>query len=145
MDLSKENQNNTKLALYPGRFDHFTEANDDIVQKALLVFDEVLILACDKNEERAKQKAVVLAEYYENHPNVGVGYWSNLLVNFIQNTRVSAIIRTLKNNTDLRQEQDLYYSHQDLGIQIPFVYFMTSREKAHMSSKIHQNVLDYLN
>lgn len=145
MNISQENNENAKLGLFPGKFDPFTEANVEIVDQALLVFDQILILVCDKEEEAAKQRATIIAQYYEEASNVGVGYWSGLLVNFISGTRVSAIIRTLKNSTILQKEKDLYYSHQDLGVKLPFVYFMTSRENSHVSSEIHKDVVAYLN
>ena len=136
---------NVKLALYPGRFDPLTEANEEIINKALLVFDQVLILVCDKDEESAKQRATSIAQYFEQKPNVGVGYWSGLLVNFIQGTNVTAIIRGIKTGTKLEKEQVLYYSHEDLGIKVPFVYFMNSRQNSHVSSNVFKDVLTYLN
>jgi pantetheine-phosphate adenylyltransferase len=134
-----------KLALFPGRFDPFNEAHQEIISQASSIFEEVLILVCDPNEEAAKERGMYIAELYADYSNIGVGYWSDLLVNFLQNTRVCAIIRGLKNNTNLNRERTLCYSHQDLGIQIPFVYFMNSRQASHISSTVYKEGLKYLN
>lgn len=144
LNLELNQEQPSKLALFPGQFDPFNESHEEIVAQASALFEEVLILVCDPVEELAKQRGMHIAELYQNYSNIGVGYWSELLVNFLQGTRVTAIIRGLKNNTDLNRERSLYYSHQDLGVQIPFIYFMNSREKAHISSSIYKEGLKYI-
>jgi pantetheine-phosphate adenylyltransferase len=134
----------SKLALFPGQFDPFNEAHQEIISQASSIFEEILILVCDPNEENAKERGMWIAGLYADYSNIGVGYWSDLLVNFLQNTRVCANIRPLKNNTDLNRERTLYYSHQDLGIQIPFIYFMNSRQTSHVSSNVYKEGLKYL-
>lgn len=51
-------------------------------------------------------------------------------------TRVSGVIRGLRNGNDLQHEMVQQYWYEDLGLQIPVVLFVTDRKLAHISSSM---------
>ena len=74
-------------AVYPGTFDPLTNGHEDLVRRASLLFDEVVVGVADSRgkrpffslEERIEMARVVLAPY----PNVSVKGFSGLLRDFV--------------------------------------------------------------
>lgn len=123
-----------KIAIYPGSFNPWHEGHEDVLKKALKVFDKVIILqGHNPNKPVAKDKAFF--SVYNRFKNVECGFFSGLLAESIKNIQPCAIIRGLRNGYDLEYEINLQYWNEDLGVDIPTVYFITDRKYGHISSK----------
>ncbi len=122
-----------KTAIYPGSFNPWHEGHRDILDKALLVFDKVIIAIY------GDYKRVVNTEWFElylsNKIEV-IKFNKQLLKDVIEKYKPMAIIRGLRNGNDLQYEQNLQYWNEDLGIKIPTVYFVSGRDVSHISSTI---------
>lgn len=135
-----------KIAIYPGSFNAFHEGHGDVILKALKVFDHIIV-AVGHNPEKVFDE-----ENFKWLPG-DIGEWLNasdcdktscvvfttLLVDFIEKlksegTEVSAVIRGLRNGSDLEFEKTQQYWNEDLGIKIPTIYFVTDRTMSHISS-----------
>lgn len=142
-----------KLGIYPGSFDPWHKGHEDIVNKALGVFDMVMITKMfnpDKNfdPEQAKASFEELVVYINN--NVPEHFKERVFVQaesrslkevtedrvYIHGAKIeiSGVIRGLRNGHDLQYEMNNQYWNEDLGIEIPFVYFITDRSLSHISS-----------
>ena len=131
-------------ALYPGKFYPFHEGHEEIVNQTLKVFDTVTILVCDSDLDEALKRGHEIVKYFEHNKRVGVATWNGLLAAYTNENPFSCIVRGLRNTTDLQYEKDLQYTHEDLGIGIPFVYFITSREKAHISGTFKRAIAKHI-
>lgn len=123
----------SKIAIYPGSFNPWHEGHEDILQKALEVFDMVVVLqGHNPKKPQVKDKSFLLEA--TKSPNVEAGFFNGLLVDAIHSIKPDAIIRGLRNGYDLEYEINLQYWNEDLGIKVPFVYFVTDRKYGHISS-----------
>ncbi len=123
-----------KLAIYPGSFNPWHEGHADILKKALCVFDKIIVLqGHSQNKPEVKDKGF-LAQATMYSDRVEAGFFKGLLADAIHNIKADAIIRGLRNGYDLEYEINLQYWNEDLGIKIPFVYFVTDRKYGHISS-----------
>lgn len=132
-----------KTALYPGKFFPFHIGHAEMVHKGLELFDAVCILVCDDNLDAAHARAMQINELYKDNNRIAIATWSGLLADFTNQNSFNAIIRGLRNTTDLQYEKDLLYNYEDMGIQTPFVYFMTSRENSHISGTMERAKAKY--
>lgn len=130
-----------KIAIYPGSFNPWHNGHSDILKKALQIFDKVIVLQCI-NPEKDNSKLPALSDIAYDIETAGflkgvmVNMWSGLLVDSIKYfmPKPAAIIRGLRNGHDLQYEMNSQYWHEDLGLDIPIVYFVTDRKLGHVSS-----------
>jgi len=119
-----------RTALYPGSFNPWHRGHTDILNKALQVFDKVIICQMINSSKAEPQYGVPL----HGDRNIRVVKSQELLVDVARKLKVNAIVRGLRNGSDLQYETNMQYWNEDLGLTIPVVYFVTDRRLSHISS-----------
>jgi pantetheine-phosphate adenylyltransferase len=124
------------IALYPGSFNPWHEGHEDIVNKALAVFDKIII-AQGQNPEKhvvcSRWKCDVFDKEIEEGRIEHV-WMPPTLLETVKEYNPKAIIRGLRNGDDLQFEMNQQYWNEDVGVRVPFVYFITDRRLSHVSS-----------
>jgi len=125
-----------KLGVYPGSFKPWHLGHTDIVLKSLGIFDQVII-AQGNNQDKPKTTTLSwdFPEELEKYKHrIKHEFFDGPLKHFIEEKRFNAVIRGLRNGNDLQYEMNNQYWNEDVGVKIPFVYFITDRRLAHVSS-----------
>lgn len=136
-----------KTALYPGTFDPITNGHYDIIERALRLFDEVIVavaLSADKKpmftlDERLK----MTEEAVKGLKNVKVVGFDNLTVELAKKHSATVLIRGLRAVSDFEYELQLGYLNNSLDEQIETVYLMPKLQHAFISSSIVRNLLKF--
>ena len=136
-----------KIALYPGTFDPITNGHFDIIERALGLFDEVIVavaISADKKpmfslDERIK----MLNESVKYLNNVKVVGFDNLTVDLAAAHNASIIIRGLRAVSDFEYELQLGYLNNSLDDTIETLYLMPKLQHAFISSSIVRNLLKF--
>lgn len=132
-----------KKAVYPGSFNPWHKGHQDILLKALGVFDEIIIAVgvnpskpCSKEELEKRARTIEMKNWGRVHltKKVQVVRFEGLLKSVTDMFSVDAVVRGLRNGNDLQYEQNQQYWNEDLGIDIPTAYFITDRKLGHISS-----------
>jgi pantetheine-phosphate adenylyltransferase len=127
-----------KTAIYPGSFNPWHEGHEDILKKALQVFDLVIVARGVNPEKLGKHThpaSVELSIKKGYRPYIETIDFSCLLVDVLKQRKdIDAVIRGLRNGHDLQYEMNQQYWNEDLGLKVPVVYFVTDRKLAHISS-----------
>ena len=119
-----------KTGLYVGSFNPWHKGHEDVLKKALEVFDKVHVVKM-LNPEKGEQES----EFNRiNGDSVTYSTFSGTLKHSVDIYEPTAIIRGLRNGQDLEYEKNQQYWNEDVGIEIPFVYFITDRSLSHVSS-----------
>ena len=122
-----------KIAVYPGSFNPWHKGHDDILLKALAVFDKVVV-ARGINPEKKASFPALRKPLVKNWPKVKTLEFSGMLNDLIKEHNFCAIIRGLRNGDDLQYEMNQQYWYEDLGVEVPIVYFVCDRSLSHISS-----------
>lgn len=122
-----------KTVLYPGSFNPFHEGHLDILKKTMKISDKI-ILAGHKKISFSPKAKVVTDKCYQYVDKVSIITFKGLLVDLIKKVKPNAIIRGLRNGSDLQYEMNFQYWNEDLGLNIPIIYFITDRSLSHISS-----------
>jgi pantetheine-phosphate adenylyltransferase len=99
-------------ALFPGSFNPFTKGHADIVERALKLFDEVVVGIGVNAAKRAPSQEEVQAHerlkaYYKDNPKVQVTEYSCLTVDLCQNLGINVIVRGVRSMKDFEYERQM--------------------------------------
>lgn len=134
-----------KRIVYPGSFDPFTMGHLNIVKRAAKVFDEVIILVShnpQKNhfllpEERINLIKQVIKD--EKLSNVRVDICDNLTTSYCKNNKINLLLRGIRQNCDLADEEELSFYNLLLTPEIETFYLLTdNRYRLISSSKVRE-------
>jgi len=100
-----------KKVIFPGSFDPFTKGHADLVERALQLFDQVVV-AVGYNEHKpgwipVQERTEVLKAFYAEEPRVMVESYSCLTVDFAKQCGATAILRGIRTVADYEYEMQL--------------------------------------
>ncbi len=143
--------NREHLAVYAGSFDPITLGHLDVLQRARRLFDRI-ILAIGQNPdkpplfdsgERLEMATFEVEKIVAAEPDgapVQVERYSGLTVDFARESRASAILRGIRNITDLATECQLAITNRQVA-DIETVFVVTGEAFAFTSSSLIKQVV----
>jgi len=130
-----------KTAIYPGSFNPMHKGHLDIINKALQVFDNVILvqLLNSAKSDNVGLKGLhfqKIVEKLHSQDSRISGFFDNrkTLKECSDILKPAAVVRGLRDGDDLSYERKQQYWNEDLGVNIPFVYFLSDRSLNHVSS-----------
>ena len=129
----------TKTAIFPGSFDPFTKGHYNIVERALPLFDR-LIIGIGRNttkatlytpEERQQQIEIL----FVNEPRIEVRIYDMLTADFAQEVGATYILRGVRTIADFEYERTIAEVNKRL-INIETVLLFADSETATISSSL---------
>ncbi|MGY5847832.1 pantetheine-phosphate adenylyltransferase [Salegentibacter sp. HM20] len=135
-----------KKAVFPGSFDPITLGHTDIIERALPLFNEI-ILAIGTNSSKKymfslEERLNFLEETYKNEPKIKVMTYSGLTVDFCKEQGAAFILRGLRNAVDLEFEKSIGQTNFKMA-GIDSLFFITSSGKSHISSTVVRDVIKH--
>lgn len=136
-----EKQN--RRVVFPGTFDPLTKGHLDVIHRACRLFDELIVAVGDNPDKTAlipqKQRADIIRQIVAELPNVRVETFSGLTVDMARQVGAEAIIRGIRNSSDLQFELQVAMTNRAVaGVETVFV--MTSAEFAFTSSSLIKQI-----
>jgi pantetheine-phosphate adenylyltransferase len=129
-----------RVAIFPGSFDPFTSGHDDLVKRALKMFDEVIITIAVNSTKTplfsAAERKSMISEIYQTNTNVSVEYTDGLLVDFAKERNAIAIIRGLRAVSDFEYELQIALMNRHLAAEITTVFLMPHEKYTYLNSSI---------
>ena len=136
-----------KIALYPGTFDPITNGHFDIIERALKLFDEVVVAVADSSDKRPrftlKERVHMVELATKGLDRVRVVGFDNLTVELAKSINSTVLIRGLRAISDFEFELQLGYLNNSLQPDIETVYLMPKLQHAFISSSIVRNLLKF--
>ncbi|MCX6075185.1 MAG: pantetheine-phosphate adenylyltransferase [Campylobacterales bacterium] len=135
------------IALYPGTFDPITNGHFDIIERALNLFDEVIIAVADSSDKRPRftldERVEMVNLAIKDLRRVRVVGFDNLTVELAKTLGATVLIRGLRAVSDFEFELQLGYLNNSLDPTIETVYLMPKLKHAFISSSIVRNLLKF--
>ncbi len=130
-------------AVFPGSFDPFTLGHKDIIDRALPLFD-ALIIAIGVNVDKkymfdTEARIQMIEAVYQNEPKIKVVAYSGLTVDFCHAHQLHFILRGLRNPADFEFEKAIAQTNRKLG-GIETVFLLTGPETSFISSSIVRDI-----
>ena len=133
-----------KKAVFPGSFDPITLGHEDIITRAIPLFDEIIV-AIGINDDKKymfslEQRKKFIEDCFKEYKNVKVVTYKGLTVDFCKKNDVDYIVRGLRNPADFEFEKAIAHTNRDLA-PIETVFLLTAAKTSYISSSIVRDVL----
>ena len=128
-----------KTGLFVGSFDPFTIGHDDIVKRALPLFDR-LVIGVGVNERKqcmltAEERVARIRRLYADEPNISVEAYADLTVDLAKRVGASFIVKGVRSVKDFEYEREQAEINRQLtGIETILLY--ADATKASISSSV---------
>ncbi|SFG39005.1 Phosphopantetheine adenylyltransferase [Desulfotomaculum arcticum] len=136
-----------RIAVYPGSFDPVTNGHLDIIERAALLFDK-LIVAVSRNPGKqplfsVDERLDMLEEVTHSIDNVVIDAFYGLTVNYAKENNAQAIIRGLRAISDFENEFMMALTNKKLQTSVETVFLMTRAEYSFISSSAVKEVVSF--
>jgi pantetheine-phosphate adenylyltransferase len=136
-----------RAVIYPGSFDPITNGHIDIVQRALAMFDRVIVAIADNVRKTpvftVAERKQLITEAVNGDPRVEVDAFEGLLVEYVHRRGAKFVVRGLRALADFEYEFQLAHMNRRLGRGIDTVFLMTSEKDFYVSSSLVKEVAQF--
>jgi pantetheine-phosphate adenylyltransferase len=134
-----------KTAIYPGTFDPITNGHLDIIERAIHIFDKIIVsVALNSGKEMTlfseQERANLILQSVSGMPFVEVDSFSGLMVNHAVKHSASAAIRGLRALSDFEFEFKMALMNRSLNEEVSTVFLMPHAKYTHISSSMVREV-----
>ncbi len=133
-----------KRAVFPGSFDPLTLGHTDIIDRALPLFDEIII-AIGTNSTKSymfplDKRKQFIEKTYADQPKVVVDTYEGLTIDYCKKVNSDFILRGLRNPADFEFEKAIAHTNRKIS-SIETVFLLTSADTSYISSSIVRDIL----
>lgn len=133
-----------KIAVFPGSFDPITLGHVDIINRALPLFDTIIIAigsnATKKHMWSLQDRKTAIEQLFNNNNNaIKVATYDGLTATFCKSQGAQFILRGLRNSTDFEYEQTIAQANDKVN-GIDSVFIISSPEYGFISSSIVRDI-----
>ena len=142
-----------RIAIYPGSFDPITNGHLDILNRALGIFDKVIVLVAVNPNKKSRfspeERKAMIVEAVGNNPKVAVDSYDGLTVKYAREHDAKYLIRGLRAVTDFEYEFQLATANDYADNSIDTVFLMSKNDKSFINSsmimELHEKGIDVSN
>lgn len=136
-----------RVAVYAGSFDPVTNGHVDILRRGAPLFDEVVLAVGHNPSKRGlltlDQRLEILTAVAAPLPNVRVGWFEGLLVDYCRSIDAVAILRGLRTVTDFEFEFKIGLANRDMAPAVETVFLFTDPAQLFVSSSLVREIASY--
>jgi pantetheine-phosphate adenylyltransferase len=129
-----------RIAVCPGSYDPITHGHVDVITRASVMFDELIVAVVNASVRKSKslftaeERIQFIQEATANLGNVRVEPFSNLVVEFARQRGAKAIVKGLRAISDFEYELEMNQLNRQLASDIESIYLMASPQYSFLSS-----------
>lgn len=132
-----------RIAVFPGSFDPITLGHVDIIERALPLFDEIII-AIGINDAKQymwslEDRIAFIENAFLENSNIRVASYTGLTADFCKREKATCILRGLRNTTDFTYEQTIAQANEKVN-GVDSIFLLSSPEYGYISSSIVRDI-----
>ncbi len=136
-----------RLAIYPGSFDPPTYGHLDLVERAVRIFDRVIVAVAYNREKgglfNVEERVGMLREITGHLPNVEIDAFVGLTVDYARRQDAIALVRGLRVVSDFELELTMAITNQKLMPELDTVCLMPSERHLLVSSRLVREIAEF--
>ena len=136
------------IAVYPGTFDPITNGHLDILERALRLFDTVIVTVASNQRKQplftVEERIQFIRDALPNYAaRLDVATFDGLLVDFCREHGASVIVRGLRALADFEYEFQFSHMNRRLAPGVDSVFLMTDERNHYVSSSLVKEVASF--
>jgi pantetheine-phosphate adenylyltransferase len=133
-----------RTAIYPGSFDPLTNGHLDVIERAVKLFDRVVV-AIARNESKhplftLEERMELVRPAIQDLPSVEADSFDGLLVHYVQRRSAQAVVRGLRAVSDFEFEFQLALMNRKLNENIETIFMMPKDTYTFLSSRMVKEI-----
>ncbi|MBQ4093575.1 MAG: pantetheine-phosphate adenylyltransferase [Oscillospiraceae bacterium] len=133
-----------RIAVCPGSFDPITKGHLDIIKRASLLFDKVIVVVLQNPAKvttfTADERVDFIRRVTADIPNVEADSFNGLLVDYMDSVGAIAIVKGLRAVSDFEYEFQMSLTNRRLNPAIDTVFLNTAQEYLYLSSSMVKQI-----
>ena len=133
-----------RKAIYPGSFDPVTFGHLDLIERALNLFDELIVVVASNPAKKtlftAAERVSFLKAALKHRPQVKVESWEGLTVRLAQKEQAFTLIRGIRATSDFDYEFQMALTNRKLAPKIDTMFLMPSESHFYLSSRLIKEI-----
>jgi len=133
-----------KIAVYPGSFDPVTYGHLDIINRALRIFDNIVVAVASNSSKNSlftiEERLGLISAVLADNNRVKVDTFDGLLVDYVLTQQATVIIRGLRAVSDFEYEFQLAQINRGITLEVETLFMMTSVPFSYLSSSVVKEI-----
>jgi pantetheine-phosphate adenylyltransferase len=133
-----------KIALFPGSFDPVTNGHIDVIERATLLFDKIIVTVAVNVEKNAlfsfDERKFLLESVCSRFKSVEVTVFEGLLINAVEEFNANAVIRGLRAISDFEYEFQMAMMNRTLSDKCETIFLMPKPAYSFLSSRMIKEI-----
>ena len=134
-----------RICLFPGTFDPLTLGHVDIINRAIPLFDEIVV-GIGTNVAKApmfsaEQRVAWIKEIYKNEPKVKGAFYEGLTVNYCKVIGARFILRGIRYVSDFEYEKTIADANRTLDRSIETIFLTGEPKYTSVASTIVRDII----
>jgi len=138
---------NDRVAVYPGTFDPITYGHLDIIERAVKLFDKVIVAIAVNNNKSAlfdvDERKMMIEKSITHLNNVEVVTFQGLSARFSEKMKAIALIRGLRAVSDFEYEFQMALINRKIGKNTETVFLMPTEKNTYLSSSVVREIASF--
>lgn len=134
-----------RIALFPGSFDPFTAGHLNILQRALTMFDEIVVAVGVNQDKRGffdmDARMDIIRQATRGLDGVSVIKYDGLTIDLCKELGIKHMVRGVRNMIDFETERSIADANRRLAPDVDTIIIPTVQDFAHISSSAVRDIL----
>lgn len=133
-----------KVAIFPGSFDPLTNGHLNIIKRASLLFDELVVAVAINTSKSAlfstEEKVRLVRNAVSDLPNVRVIPTKGLTIDLFKQLEATTLVRGLRDEADYRYERQIAEMNHQLDHAVETIFLMANPRNTYVASSIIKEI-----
>ena len=134
-----------KTAVFPGSFDPFTVGHEDIVLRALDLFDVIIVaIGINSNKQpllKIEARLKMINQVFKSYDQIRVDSFEGLTVDYCKKVNASHMLRGIRTAADFEYERAIAQINKKMLPTVESIFLLTSPEHTPVNSTIIRDII----
>ncbi len=134
-----------KIAVFPGSFDPFTVGHEDIVLRALDLFDKIIVaIGIHSTKQpllKIEARVQMVSKVFESYKQVSADSFEGLTVDYCRKVKATHMLRGIRTAADFEYERAIAQINKRMLPSVESIFLLTSPEHTPINSTIIRDII----